>query len=361
MTTSDNATKDSGFRITRIRAKNYRSIRELDMELGSLTVLVGPNASGKSNVLDVFRFIRDAISHGLDFAVSQRHGIRSLRHQHRPGRGRPRDLEVGFNATVQESSLEYSFILTSDSNGGHRVKREYGWYRPHTASSARVVFDIKGGRVIKPQPVPDFELGDLDTEDLSFFRYRRFLLDGTSKESEFPRPSVSGSMYRINRELSRLGFHHVFPNTIREPQRQIAPDRLDEYGENLASVLREMHRSKAKSRLRNLRRVLKQVTPGITDVRSTPAGGYLVLKFKHSNITEGGEMWLDAAQESDGTLRMLALLTAIYQRRRPFISRYRGAGVSSPSLGFLAILADVYAGSVTSDADCHHYSQPGSH
>ena len=333
MTTKDSTIDNSGFRITRIRAKNYRSIRELDLELGPLTVLVGPNASGKSNVLDVLRFIRDAVSYGLDFAVSQRHGIRSLRHQHRPGRGRPRDLEVGFSATVQESSLEYSFILTSDSNGSHRVKREYGWYKPDT-ESAKVVFDIK------PKPVPDFELGDLDTEDLSFFRYRRFPLDGTSKESDSPRLSVSGSIYRMNRELSRLGFHHVFPNTIREPQRQTTPDRLDEHGENLASILRELHRSKLNARLRNLRRALKQVTPGITDVRSTPAGGYLVLKFKHSNITEGGEMWLDAAQESDGTLRMLALLTAIYQRRRPSF-----LGIEEPESavhpGVLAVLADV--------------------
>ena len=48
MTTSYGVIDNSGFRITRIRAKNYRSIRELDLELGPLTVLVGPNASGKS-------------------------------------------------------------------------------------------------------------------------------------------------------------------------------------------------------------------------------------------------------------------------------------------------------------------------
>ena len=51
-------------------------------------------------------------------------------------------------------------------------------------------------------------------------------------------------------------------------------------------------------------------------------------------------MWLDAAQESDGTLRMLALLTAIYQRRRPSF-----LGIEEPESavhpGVLAILADV--------------------
>ena len=70
-----------------------------------------------------------------------------------------------------------------------------------------------------------------------------------------------------------------------------------------------------------------------------PVGGHLVLKFGHSNIAANKEVWLDAAQESDGTLRMLALLTAIYQRRRPSL-----LGIEEPELaihpGVLAALAD---------------------
>ena len=52
---------DENFRLTRVWARNFKSIRELDLELGPLTVLVGPNASGKSNVLDVLSFIKKAI------------------------------------------------------------------------------------------------------------------------------------------------------------------------------------------------------------------------------------------------------------------------------------------------------------
>ena len=155
------------------------------------------------------------------------------------------------------------------------------------------------------------------------------------------RRTFSARLFGVYRGLSELGFHHVFPNTIREPQKQIDPNRLDEHGGNLASVLREMHRSKAGTRgFNNLKEVLRQVIPGITDVRSTPVGGYLVLQFKHSNIVGGREVWLDAAHESDGTLRMLALLTAIYQRRGPTFF-----GIEEPESavhpGVLAVLADV--------------------
>ncbi len=68
------------FHITRVWARNFRSIADVSVELGPLTVLVGPNASGKSTVLDIIRFIKDSLlikdslRFDLDTAISRRHG-----------------------------------------------------------------------------------------------------------------------------------------------------------------------------------------------------------------------------------------------------------------------------------------------
>ena len=339
MSMNDRAFDEDVLRITRVRAKNYRSIRELDLELGPLTVLVGPNASGKSNVLDVLRFIRDAVSRGLGYAISQRHGLESLRHQ-RPGRGRQRDVELGFRATIEDITLDYNFILAINLDGGHRVKREYGWYRLDSESE-QLNFDTKDEHVIEPRPLADSESIDFPTDDLSFFRFRRALLAGMSTDSEDHGRSVFVRLYLLHRELSELCFYHVFPNTIREPQKQVNPRRLDEQGSNLASVLREMQRSKLGTHdFGGLNSSLTHIVPGITDVKSEPARGYLVLRFKHSNFGDHREVWLDAAQESDGTLRMLALLTAIYQRQPPSL-----LGIEEPETavhpGILTALADI--------------------
>ena len=59
--------------IRRIQALNYRCLRYVDVHLnGSFHILVGPNASGKSTLLDVIGFLGDLISEGLDTAVEQR-------------------------------------------------------------------------------------------------------------------------------------------------------------------------------------------------------------------------------------------------------------------------------------------------
>ena len=51
--------------ITKVWAKNFRSIEYAELELGPLTVLVGPNASGKSNLLDILGFLADAARESL--------------------------------------------------------------------------------------------------------------------------------------------------------------------------------------------------------------------------------------------------------------------------------------------------------
>jgi AAA15 family ATPase/GTPase len=51
--------------ISRVRLKNYKSIAECDVRLGPLTILIGPNGTGKSNFLDALAFLARALRHVL--------------------------------------------------------------------------------------------------------------------------------------------------------------------------------------------------------------------------------------------------------------------------------------------------------
>jgi predicted ATPase len=69
-------------RIDHIRLKNRLNFRKVDAALAETTYLIGPNASGKSNFLDLFRFLRtvaDSSGGGIQRAVAERGGINKLR------------------------------------------------------------------------------------------------------------------------------------------------------------------------------------------------------------------------------------------------------------------------------------------
>ena len=82
--------------ITRLWARNFRSIGSAELELDPLTVLVGPNASGKSNLLDMAGFLGDIARYGLETAVTRRGGMGSI--ARRNPAGAVAALEAGIEA-----------------------------------------------------------------------------------------------------------------------------------------------------------------------------------------------------------------------------------------------------------------------
>ena len=83
--------------IGQLKVKNYRSLADVTVSFDVLTVLVGLNGSGKSNLVDVLRFVSEALTHGLDSAVIKRHGMSALRRW--SGKGRPYDVEIGLSVS----------------------------------------------------------------------------------------------------------------------------------------------------------------------------------------------------------------------------------------------------------------------
>ncbi|MBN2378481.1 AAA family ATPase, partial [candidate division WOR-3 bacterium] len=66
-------------RISRLRLKNWMNFREADVKLRDRAFIVGPNASGKSNLLDVFRFLKKVANTGFKEAVEERGGVTKIR------------------------------------------------------------------------------------------------------------------------------------------------------------------------------------------------------------------------------------------------------------------------------------------
>lgn len=345
------------FQITQVRARNFRSIANAKVELEGLTVLVGPNASGKSNILDVLRFIKDALRLNLESAISRRHGAAAIRHL--GADSHPAEIELGLQARGRlqepegkqwdEYSLDYCFTLEIESNGHFQVKKEYA--RVWSASMSEAVeFKVERGRLTHPQELvasdghrgasSGEETGDVDMSDLWLPKLAQSLWmwvrPGTEGMEHVLR-QASWTLHLFHRDMKDTRFYHLFPNTVREPQKYGNAYVLDEDAGNLAPVLQFMQLSGSEwaSRFRDS---LQNLIPGVSDLSVTDAGQYLLIRLKHSAIQE--EAWIDLAQESDGTIRLLCLLTALYQ-----MSQLPLLGVEEPELtvhpGTLSVLADL--------------------
>lgn len=91
--------------IKKVRAVNFKSFKEVDVELGKLNVLIGANASGKSNFVEIFKFLRDISNYGLNNAISMHGGAEYLR-----------NINVG-------ASNELSLKIVSDMEFRHAVQK----------------------------------------------------------------------------------------------------------------------------------------------------------------------------------------------------------------------------------------------
>ncbi|PSM30607.1 AAA family ATPase, partial [Haliangium sp. UPWRP_2] len=96
--------------IRKLFASNFRSLGEgVEIPLGQVNVLVGQNAAGKSSIIDLIRFLRDAVHQNAEQALSTRGGLPSIK---RRGSAPDAAVRVGaeFNRSSVETSWEFSLM-----------------------------------------------------------------------------------------------------------------------------------------------------------------------------------------------------------------------------------------------------------
>lgn len=114
----------TNLRFRKLRLQNWKNFASVDVAVQDRLFLVGPNASGKSNFLDVFRFLRDLASLGGGFqeAVGRRGGVSAVRCL--AARKHP-DIEIQVELEEEEGSRwEYELALRQDSQRRPLVRRE---------------------------------------------------------------------------------------------------------------------------------------------------------------------------------------------------------------------------------------------
>lgn len=308
--------------ITRVQVKNFRNLADIDVQLGPLTVLVGRNGTGKSAFLDALRFVRDALHMGLNTAISQRGGVRAISRWSPSGKHFP--IEINLELLDEKFEALYTVTVSTGREDKQRVKHELCRLIPlHGQATA---FETRNGKWVTTLS------GNLTHPPSAAS------MPISPDELMLPfAANLDGRLAPLRRHILSTKYYSIFPNTLRTPQRRTSETVLLEDGSNLATTLLMI--KKMGITFPELVTSLGYITEGANDLRVFEAGGYLVTEVKHE-AQKTRSPWFPLAQESDGTLRVLAILTALYQT-----TAISTLAVEEPELsvhpGALAVLSDV--------------------
>lgn len=281
--------------VQRVRLRNFRSIRACDVELGNLNVLVGPNASGKSNFLDALQLTRDALHFRLDEALRMRDGF----------------TEVCRKSAESSSSFSVRFDLA--------IRRRSDAYFPTAFYAFEVGAAPSGGYVVQREVVEHITPADLIGFERVGDDVRILRRDGQDSmkapASDDLFLSQSGLFPEVFDQLRHMTVYALDPVTMRQPQRSEPHETLVRDGRNLGGVLRNHPSTR-------VREYLSTIVPGIETVEGVHVGGYDTFHVtQRMDGANSGSTTFSAASVSDGSLRALGVLVALLsdspQRGRP--------------------------------------------
>jgi predicted ATPase len=276
------------YRFTGLLLENWRNFVDADVNLQRRAILVGPNASGKSNFLDVFRFLYDiaAVGGGFQEAVRRRGGVSGLR-----ALAARLYSDIGLRVTVgndeeEEALWEYRILFAQDKQRRPFIKKETV---------------LHSGKALVERPNRE------DKDDPE--RMTQTYLEQVNVNREF-RELVDF--------LGSVRYRHIVPQLVRDPDRSVGRQN-DPFGGDFLEQLARTQSRTLNSRLRRITEALQVAVPQLQDLglqrdkRGTPH-----LRGRYEHWRQHGA-WQNEQDLSDGTLRLLGFLWSILDGSGPLL------------------------------------------
>ncbi len=281
----------NAIRITRLRLENWKNFQDLDIDLQGRAIFVGPNASGKSNLLDAILFLRDLVVVGGGFrkAVENRNGVSAIRAL---AARRYSDIVVQVDLGA-EASGEVAWRYRLTFNQDHQRLPVLRQERIETT-----------GKILVNRPNDD------DRADPA--RLSQTFLEQVN---------VNRAFREISECFQSVRYLHLIPQLVRQPGRF----RRDSPAEDVfgAGFLETIAKTPQKTRnawLNRIRKALTVAVPQLSDFEFywDKARGEPHLRGKYRHWRPQGA-WQTEDQFSDGTLRLLGILWCALENRGPLL------------------------------------------
>lgn len=278
--------------VSRIILKNWRNFREADVFLSEYTYLLGANAAGKSNFLDVFRFLRDISKSqggGIQQALKTRGGLSKLRCLH--ARNDPEvQIEVFFKNNLDDEDISWKYLIAfkHEGTGAQRVliTHEKVWEGPKQ-------------KLILNRPDKD------DRTDTALLT-----------ETHIEQKRTNAKFREIADFFNDTTYLHLVPQLLKFST-QIGGYRLedDPFGQGFLERIARATPKVRVSRLTKIQKVLEIAIPQFAELKfdkdKVTGQPHLMARYVHHRPKAG---WQREDQFSDGTLRLIGLLWSLIEK-----------------------------------------------
>ncbi len=282
--------------ISNIKLKNWRNFKEIDVDLQTRVFIIGPNASGKSNLLDVFRFLRDIVrlGGGLQEAVKLRGGVSKIRCLAARAKS---DIEIAVDIAddLGKPVWRYAIGFTQTVAGvmDFRAKLKY----------ERVV-DLVKDKILVNRPEKK------DEKDEKLLEY-----------TNLEQPSSNQEFRDIADFLEGIQYLHILPQLVRDPKSFVntTTDREDYFGRDFLERVNKTNANTRNAYLRKIGSALKAALPELEHLefkKDDMGVPHLEAVFKHWRHKGARQQ---ESQFSDGTLRFIGLFWALQDGNKPIL------------------------------------------
>ncbi|GAB2597893.1 AAA family ATPase [Spirosoma areae] len=290
--------------IKEIAIQNFKSIKELKLDLKPINVLIGPNGAGKSNFVSFFSFVYAIYDKQLTTYTSDKGGADRVLHL-----GRRVSQQLGGRLNFSDIN-RYAFWLSPNEQNSFFFSDEYDEY--------------------------NLSKGDVGYSGWSMDSYGRGHIESKLHDLTSPRVNY------VKKYLESFRVYHFHNTSKSAPLKQTA--RVDDNrflrsdGSNIAAFLYKLQQENALVYNR-IEAVIKLIAPYFERFDLQPNGNFIRLNWRQKNT----DIYLDASDLSDGTIRFIALCTLLLQPQLP-----ETILIDEPELGLhpyaITILAELIQG-----------------
>ncbi len=272
-------------------------------DIPRLAILVGANGTGKSTLLSVFGFLRDAMNTNVRIALSKLGGSRGFNEVRTRNAQGPIEIEIKFRINPGSPLVTYSISIAAKGNRPV-VKREILKYRRfrHGRPWHFLDFSMGTGFAVTNEAEEVKDATQLERDEQTLKSPDLLAIKGLAQFERFPAVVALGNLI----ERWHVSDFHI--SRARPEQETGYAEHLSREGENLALVVEYLHDNHPKVFSR-IKKKLKARVPGISRVEAKQTEeGRILLKFKDGAFKDP----FLARDVSDGTIKMLAYLTLLY-------------------------------------------------